>query len=129
MGSEGSCPPACMKLLICSGCGGYGLRIQDEAEHSWLSQGRSLSTSFMARQHERCKGLRLLINAIFAKLGHPLRDGLSLKALADDLLIIHRHRGGSDADNGYCIERADQCENIIDENESDLLQEIGYVAQ
>lgn len=128
MGSEGTCPPACQKLLICSGCGGYGLKIQAEAEHSWLSQGHSLSNAFLARQHERCISLRLLINAIFAKLGHPLSDGLSLTTLSNNLITIHRHRGGPDADTRYCIERADQCESIIDENEADYLQEIGYAA-
>lgn len=126
MGSEGSCPPPCQKLIICSGCGGQGLLVQNEAQKLWLHQGNSLSAGFCARQMVRCSSLRILINEIFIRIGHPAKDGMSLKELGHDLLIVSKTRGLSDEDNAYCIERADQCEEIIEENQRDYLSSIGY---
>lgn len=125
MGSEGSCPPPCQKLLLCSGCGGYGLKVQAEAQSKWRHQ---LSNGFIVRQSTRLLGIKNLINECFVKIGHPESRSSTLDGLGSDLIKLSRSHGLSDEDNAYCIERADQCETMIEDNQDDYLQEIGYVA-
>jgi len=123
------CDAACQKLLLCAACGGEGLLVQHRAQHLWLAQGDHLSDLFQARQYARCLGIQNLINECFARIHWPPLTGLTdLQELGHALVRLSHQTGLSDADNIYCIERADQCEDLVTENQDDYLNEIGYVA-
>jgi hypothetical protein len=129
MGSESGCNPACQKLLLCSGCAGQGLKVQARAQNKWIKDHHGLSAVFAARQKARLESIKKLVDECYVAIGiNGSSKTMSLSGLGDRLIELSRPRPLTAQMTAYCIDRADQIENITEENLDDYLEEIGYAA-
>lgn len=106
----------------------YALAAQDKAQHQWVRDGNPLRPAFNERQTARLLKIQSLIEECYLAMGkgcHVSKQP-TLKGLSDLLADLSKPRALAIGIQQAFISKSELMETIIDANQEDYLQEIGY---